>query len=340
MNINIGVIGASSLEGIEIIKCIEQLNDKRINIFCYASKVNDEVIVQTDRAIYKIEELNECIFTGLKYVIFAANGEVSDKYAKIAVSKGCIVIDCSPFYRMHEQVPLISIGSNDEELFKHKGLISSPSSSVVQLMRSLRVIDGLFGIKKVVVSTYQSVSEMGKNALEEYTLNQYIALPKYKCFPTSDSEKHYSIKDNIIPQIEHFDMESGYTQEELKIAFETKKILGNHINVSSTCVRVPTYRGSAQSIYVETENEVNIELLKSVVKEDQYLELKDNIEKNDYPLVNECYYNKKAIIGRIRKDLFNNKGLHYFIVGDNLYTGSAYNVVMILYSLIKEEYNV
>lgn len=340
MDINVGIVGASSLIGVEIIKCIEELNDKRINIFCYSSNSNDEIIVQTDRSIYKIEELNEYIFDGLKYVIFATNDNISKKHVEIAVSKGCIVIDCSSFYRMHTKVPLISIGSNDEDIFKHEGIISSPSSSTVQLMRSLKIIDGLFTVKRVIVSTYQSVSEMGKHALEEYTLNQFIALPKYTSFPTLDSKKHYSIKDNLIPQIKKIDLESRYTLEELNIAFETKKILGKHIDVTSTCVRVPIYRGSGQSVYIETDNEVNIELLKDVIKEDKYLELKDDIENSSYPLVNECYYNKKAIIGRIRKDLFNDKALHYFIVGDNLYLGKAYNVVMILYSLIKEEYNV
>lgn len=335
MDINVGVVGASGLVGIEMIKCIEELKDKRINVFCYASKKSEGTILQTDRALYKVEELKESSFEGLHYVLFATSSDISEKYVSVAKEKGCIVIDNSSFFRMHKDVPLVCIGSNDEEIFKHNGIIANPNCSTIELMRSLKVLDGLFGIKKVVVSTYQSVSGIGKQALEEYTLNQYIALPKYSAFPCINSKKHYSIKDNVIPQVDEFDFDSGYTKEELKMTLETKKILGEHLNLTSTCVRVPTYRGHAESVYVETNNEVNIDLFKSVLEDDKYIELKDDIEENVYPLVNECYYNKKAIVGRIRKDLFNNKGIHYFVVGDNLYLGAAYNAVMILNTLIK-----
>ena len=146
MDINIGIVGASGLVGQEMIKCIEELNDKRINIFCYASKKSEGIIIQTDRSLYKVEELNEESFDGLNYVLFTAGNDVSEKYAKIAVSKGCIVIDNSSFYRLHEDVPLISIGSNDEDIFKHKGIIANPNCSTIQLMRSLKIIDGLFGV--------------------------------------------------------------------------------------------------------------------------------------------------------------------------------------------------
>ena len=118
------------------------------------------------------------------------------------------------------------------------------------------------------------------------------------------------------------------------MTYETKKILGNHIDLIATCVRVPTYRGHGESIYVELNDEIDIELFKKVIKSDEYMELKDDIERQIYPLVNECYYSKKSIIGRIRKDLFNNQAINYYIVGDNLYLGAAYNAVMILKKLI------
>ena len=334
MDVNVGIVGSTGLVGYEIIKCIEELKDSRINIFCFASSKSAGEIIQTDRAMYKVEELQENSFEGLNYVIFAGGNEISKVFAPIAVSKGCIVIDNSSYFRMNADVPLVCIGSNDEEIFKHRGIIANPNCSTIQLMRSLKIIDGLFGIKKVIVSTYQSVSGIGKKAVEEYTLNSLIALPSYNTFPYLSSKVHYSIKDNVIPQIDAFDLDSGYTKEELKMTNETKKILGDHINLVATCVRVPTYRGHGESVSVETNNEINIDLYKELIESDEHLELKDDIDKQVYPLVNDCYYSKKAIIGRIRKDPFDNNCLHYYVVGDNLYLGAAYNAVMILKKLI------
>ncbi len=332
-----GVVGATGLVGIEMIKCLEELNNPNINIFCYASSRSKDKIINTSKASYKVEELTEDSFNGLDYVLFSGGNAVSEKYAPVAVSKGCIVIDNSSFYRMSKEVPLVSIGSNDKEIYSHKGIIANPNCSTIELMRSLKVLDELYGIKKVVVSTYQSVSGIGKQALEEYSINQHINLPNYTSFPFPSSNKHYSIKDNVIPQIDSFDLESRYTKEELKMTNETKKILGDHIDLIATCVRVPIYRGHAESVYVELNNKLNISEFISKIKEDEYLELKDDIVNQEYPLVRDCYYNKKAIIGRIRKDLFSEYAVNYFIVGDNLYLGAAYNAVMILNKLINGE---
>lgn len=337
MDINVGVVGATGLVGLEMIKCLEELNDSRINIFCYASSKSKDTIINTNNSSYKVEELNEDSFNGLDYVLFSGGNEVSKKYANEAVSKGCIVIDNSSFYRMNKDVPLVSIGSNDQQIYKHKGIIANPNCSTIELMRSLKILDELYGIKKVVVSTYQSVSGIGKQALEEYSINQHINLPNYTSFPFPSSSKHYPIKDNVIPQIDDFDLESKYTKEELKMTNETKKILGDHIDLIATCVRVPIYRGHAESVYVELNNKININEFISKIKEDEYLELKDDILNQEYPLVRDCYYNKKAIIGRIRKDLFSEYSINYFIVGDNLYLGAAYNAVMILNKLINGE---
>lgn len=337
MDINVGVVGATGLVGLEMIKCLEELNNPNINIFCYASSRSKGKAINTSKASYKVEELTEDSFNGLNYVLFSGGNEVSEKYAPVAVSKGCIVIDNSSFYRMNKEVPLVSIGSNDKEIYSHKGIIANPNCSTIELMKSLKVLDELYGIKKVVVSTYQSVSGIGKQALEEYSINQHINLPNYTSFPFPSSNKHYSIKDNVIPQIDSFDLESRYTKEELKMTNETKKILGDHIDLIATCVRVPIYRGHAESVYVELNNKLNINEFINKIKEDEYLELKDDIVNQEYPLVRDCYYNKKAIIGRIRKDLFNEFAVNYFIVGDNLYLGAAYNAVMILNKLINGE---
>lgn len=337
MNINVGVVGSTGLVGREIIKCLEELKDERIKIFCYASRKSSKEVIVTDNEIYTVEELKEESLKGLNYVIFAGGNEISKKYAPIAKDNASIVIDNSSYFRLDKNVPLISIGTNDEEIYKHQGIIANPNCSTIQLMKSLKIIDELFGVEKVIVSTYQSVSGIGKKAVEEYTLNSLIALPTYNAFPYVDSKTHYSIKDNVIPQIDTFNIENSYTKEELKMTYETKKILGNHIDVVATCVRVPTLRGHGESVYVETKNDVDIDKFIDAIEEDNHLELKDDIENQIYPLVNECYYSKKAHIGRIRKGLFDSKSINYFIVGDNLYLGAAYNAVEILKKLIEGE---
>ncbi len=333
-DINVGVVGANGLVGYEMIKCLEELNDDRINIFTYASSISEGETIVTNKTKYKIEKLTEDSFKGLHFALFAENNKISEKYVKLAIQAGCIVIDNSSYFRMHKEVPLVCIGVNDEDVFLHQGIIASPSCCTIQLMRSLKILDDIFVVKKVIVSTYQSVSEIGKKAVEEYSMNQYINLPEYNSFPYYESPIHYSIKDNIIPQFEVFNLENGYSNEELNITNETKKILKEDINLSATCVIVPTYRGHGESVYIETEKEVDIEKFKEVIKKDNYVELKDDLEKQIYPLVKDCYYNKKAEIGRIRKDLFNTNAVHFFIVGDNLYLGAAYNTVMILKTLI------
>ena len=336
-NINVGVVGASGLVGKEIIRCLEELKDERINIFTYGSSKSDGKIIYSEESMYKIEVLNESSFDNLQYVIFSGGNEISKKYVPLAVSKGCIVIDNSSFYRLDKDVPLISIGCNDEQIYRHRGIIANPNCSTIQIMRSLKIIDELFGIKKVVTSTYQSVSGIGKSAVDEYSINQYINLPEYKSFPYVNSEVHYSIKDNVIPQIDEFDMNTSFSKEELKMTNEVKKILGEHINLVATCVRVPTYRGHGVSLYVETNKDVDIKKVKEVFESDNYIELKDDLKRQIYPLVKDCYYSNKALVGRIRKDLFSDKAMHYYVVGDNLYLGAAYNAVMILSLLLKGE---
>lgn len=333
--IRVGVVGATGLVGNEMIKCLEDLNNENIEIVALASSRSKGETIYTEKGKYIVEELNDNSFDKLDYAIFSGGNEISEKYAKIAVDKGCVVIDNSSYFRLKEDVPLISIGSNDEQMYEHKGIIANPNCSTIQLMRSLKLIDNLFGIKKVIVSTYQSVSGIGKAAVEEYTLNQYINLPEYRSFPFINSKVHYCIKDNVIPQIDDFDLDNGFSKEELKMTNETKKILGNHIELNATCIRVPTLRGHGESVYVETNQKIDIDMIKKVFKEDEYIDLKDDLENQIYPLIGECYYNKKAIIGRVRKDLFNENGLHYYVVGDNLYLGAAYNAVMILDKLLK-----
>lgn len=333
-NINVGVIGSMMFNAQEVVECLEELIDERINVFVYSNDSKGESIY-TNKVMYTVEELNENVFDRLKYAIFCGDNKTSEKYVPIAIEKRCIVIDNSSNFRLNEDIPLISVGSNDEDVYKHKGVILTPNASVIQLSRSLKIIDELYNVKKVVVSTYQSVSMVGKKAIEEYSINQYIHLPEYNAFPYMHSKFHYSIKDNIIPQTSEFDLDSGFSKEEISLAEEIKKILGNHIELTATCVTVPTLRGLAQSVYVETDNEVDVALIKNKFMNDEYVQLKDDLENQIYPLVKDCYYCKKSIVGRIRKDMFNSKGIHLYIVGDNLCFGTYYNAVMILKLLIE-----
>lgn len=339
MDINVGVIGSTGLVGQEMIKCLEKLNDVRINIFCYASSDSDGKVIHTDKAIYKVEKLEETIFKGLHYALFATSSEISEEYVTIAIKYRCICIDNSSYFRLKKDVPLICYGVNENEIFKHKGIIANPNCSTIQLMRTLKIIDDLYDIKRVIVSTYQSVSGVGKSGIDEYNLNQYIDLPSYNAFPYSKSKVHYSIKNNLIPQIDEFNFDNHYTKEELKMSKESSKILKKDLHLSATCIRVPILRGHGESVSVETLKQININEIIEIFKKDKYIDLQDDIKEQKYPLVKECYYSKKAIVGRIRKDLFTDTMIHYYVVGDNLYLGAAYNAVMILYHLIGGQRN-
>ncbi len=243
---------------------------------------------------YVIEELTENSFdAGFDFAIFSAGGEVAKKYAPIASKKGCIVVDNSSYFRMHEEVPLVVPEVNLEDAFHHHGIIANPNCSTIQAMLPLKALDDKYHIKRVVYSTYQAVSGAGKDALADLE-NVDNSLPLKK-FP-------YPIYNNCLPHIDVF-MENGYTKEEMKMINETRKILHRpDLKVTATTVRVPVSNSHSESINVELEKDFEMDDLLATLETFPNLIVQDDLSSNLYPMAIHSTGHDEVFVGRIRRD--------------------------------------
>ena len=273
------------------------------------------------------KELNENSFDeGFDFAIFSAGGEVSKKFAPIAASKGCIVIDNSSTFRMDKDVPLVVPEVNSEDISLNKGIIANPNCSTIQAVVALKPLDDKYKIKRVVYSTYQAVSGAGQKGVQDLqdTLNGL----EPKKFP-------YPIANNCLPHIDSF-TESGYTKEEIKMINETRKILHKpDLLVTATCVRVPVVNSHSESINIEFENDFDLAELKKVLKNSPGIIVQDNPMENIYPLSTHATGSDEVYIGRIRRDDSVPYGVNIWVVADNARKGAASNAIQIMEKMIK-----
>lgn len=282
--IKLAVVGATGLVGQNVLKVLEEQNlpiDKYIFLASKKSK-DKEIIFKGDK--YKIKELTEKSFKNVNYAIFVAGGEVSKKFAPIAINNNCIVIDNSSAFRLNPDVPLIIPEVNSDDIFSHKGLIANPNCSTIQSVIPLKILDDKYGIKRIIYSTYQAVSGAGQKGIEDL-INTSNGLKPQK-FP-------YPIYNNCIPQIDTF-LENGYTKEEEKMINETRKILNlPNLKITATAVRVPVQNSHSISINVELKNSFKIEDIIELFENDNrivvrngYFNTKNNNTGNDINLNN------------------------------------------------------
>lgn len=325
---NIAIVGASGLVGGTFLKVLEErdLPIKNLYLFASARSAGKEVIFKGKTLI--IEELTENSFDkGIDIVLFSAGGDISKRFAPIAREKGVIVVDNSSAWRMDENVPLVVPEVNPEEIFKNKGIIANPNCSTIQSVIPLKIIDDLYGIKRVVYSTYQAVSGSGIKGIED--LQRGLRGEDPKTYP-------HSIANNCLPHIDLF-LENGYTKEEEKMINETRKILNKKdLPITATCVRVPVLNGHSISINVELEKEVDLEKLKTKFRETKGIILEDDVKNNIYPLATEASGTDEVYVGRLRKDFSIEKGLNLWVVADNIRKGAATNAVQIAEILMKK----
>lgn len=257
---------------------------------------------------------------------FVHGGGVSEKYAPVAVSKGCIVIDNSSVFRMNPDVPLVVPEVNPEDISSHNGIISNPNCSTIQAVLPLKAIDMKYKIKRIVYSTYQAVSGAGRFGIED--LENKADGAELKKFPCS-------IYNNCIPHIDVF-MEHGYTKEEYKMIQETRKILHHpNLPITATAVRVPVLNCHGESINVELEKNFDIYDIRLLLENFPGIVVVDNPEKNFYPLASKANGNDEVFVGRIRRDFSISNGLNLWCVADNLRKGAATNAIQILEKLMK-----
>ena len=327
--IKLAIVGATGLVGRTVIKVLEEKNLPLESVSLFASKKSKgkKLIVLGKECI--VEELDEHSFDfGFDYAIFSAGGETAQKYAPIAVSKGCIVVDNSSQFRMDEDVPLVVPEVNMEDAFKNKGIIANPNCSTIQAMLPLKALEDKYGIKRVVYSTYQAVSGAGRNGLDD--LKNTDGNKPLKKFPLP-------IYNNCLPHIDIF-MDNGYTKEELKMINETRKILHRpDLKVTATTVRVPVENSHSESINIELKKDFNLEDVINTFKQFPNLIVEDDVKSNIYPIATKANGHDEVFVGRIRRDYSIDNGLNIWVVADNIRKGAASNAVQIVEKLIEEK---
>ena len=330
---NIAILGATGVVGREITQIVDELHIKfnTIKFLSSAKSAGSELEFQGKK--YIVEEAVPDSFNNVDIVLASAGGSTSQKFAPEIVKRGGVIVDNSSAFRMDKDVPLVIAGVNDEDLRNHKGIVANPNCSTSQLMLVLKPLHDKFGIKKLIVSTYQSVSGAGLAAINELTDDTKANLNgekfENKCFKKP-------ISFNIIPQIDVF-CENGYTKEEMKVVNETKKILHlpENLPISCTAARVPVYRGHSEAVDIEFEKEVSPEEVREILSNSFGIKVIDNPENYEYPTTRDAAFVDPVFVGRIRKNLAFNNGISLWCVADNLRIGAALNTVRICKSLIE-----
>lgn len=322
----VAIVGSTGLVGRTVLKVLEEKNFRNCTYTLFSSKKSAGTKLQFLGQNYIIQELTENSFnSNFDYAIFCAGGSVSEKFAPIAVSKGCTVIDNSSVFRMNKDVPLVVPEVNAEKIFENKGIIANPNCSTIQAVVALKPLDDRYKIKRIVYSTYQAVSGAGKSGVED--LENGIKNITPKKFP-------HPIFNNCLPHIDVF-MADGYTKEEYKMINETRKILNKpYLPITATCVRVPVKNCHSESINVEFKSNFDIYDVKMLLQNSSGITLVDDVEKNYYPLATKADGYDDVFVGRVRRDFSVPYGINLWVVSDNLRKGAASNAVQILEKLI------
>ncbi|MCK5051706.1 MAG: aspartate-semialdehyde dehydrogenase [Candidatus Cloacimonetes bacterium] len=328
---NVAVVGATGAVGREMVKILDERKFPIKDLVLLASERSAGETINFRKKELEVQELNTSSFEDIDIALFSAGSSVSKKFVPIAVKNGTIVIDNSSAFRMDSHVPLIVPEVNLGDLKKHNGIIANPNCSTIQMVVALKPILDEVGINRIIVSTYQSVSGTGKDAIDELAEQSSQILnnkkPVRKVYP-------HQIAFNILPHIDVFE-NNGYTKEEMKLIHETKKIFGNSkIKITATAARVPVFYGHSESVYLETKKQITIKKLKNIYLKTKGIKLVDDIDNSKYPLAIMSEIYDDVMIGRLRKDLTEPNGINMWIVANNLRKGAALNAVQIAELLI------
>ena len=325
--INLAVVGATGMVGRTFLKVLEERQLPIENFYVMASARSAGSTITFNGKEYVVEELTEHSFDKhIDIALFSAGGSTSAKFAPIAAEKGCIVIDNSAQWRMDPEVPLVVPEVNPEDITWNKGIIANPNCSTIQAMVPLKALDDKYKIKRVVYSTYQAVSGAGVAGWSDLENGLKGEAPKK--FP-------HPIANNCIPHIDVF-LENGYTKEEMKMIWETRKILHNQdMKVTATTVRVPVFNSHSESINIEFENPVDIKEATELLKNTPGVIVVDDVNNNQYPLAIDATGHDEVYVGRIRRDESVENGINLWVVADNIRKGAATNAVQIAEVIIK-----
>ena len=332
---NVAVVGATGAVGEQMREVLEEREFPVGELRLLASERSAGQFLPFKGKNIRVEVLTEDSFKGIDIGLFSAGGSVSAKFAPAAVGAGAVVVDNTACFRMEPDIPLVVPEVNAKEIggYKNRGIIANPNCSTIQRVVALKPIHDAARIKRIVVSTYQSVSGAGRKAMEE--LSQQVSA----LFNGQDIKKEkfpHQIAFNCIPHIDVF-VDGGYTKEEVKMINETRKILGEpSLPVTATTVRVPVFCGHSESVNVETERKLTAADVKALLREAPGVVVCDEPGNNVYPMAIDAVGKDATFVGRIREDDSVSNGINLWVVADNLRKGAALNAVQIAEILIRD----
>ncbi|CAM3087519.1 aspartate-semialdehyde dehydrogenase [Lactiplantibacillus plajomi] len=341
---NVAIVGATGAVGARMIKMVEQTSLPVNSVKLLASSRSAGKQLQYNGQPMTVEETVPESFEGIDLALFSAGGSVSKKFAPEAVKRGAVVVDNTSAFRMEPDIPLVVPEVNPEALKNHHGIVANPNCSTIQMVVALEPIRKAFGLKRVIVSTYQAVSGAGNRALKELRDETQAYLDGKEMdahiLPTAGDKKHYPIAFNALPQIDVFE-EDGYTHEEWKMIHETKKIMLNDmdskdIKVTATCVRIPVPVAHSESIYFEVEDpKATVKGIQDVIAKAPGLVLQDDPDHQIYPQAHNAEGSRDTFVGRIRPDQETPQAFQMWDVSDNMLKGAAWNSVQIAETMHK-----
>ena len=333
---NIAIVGASGAVGQEFIRVLEEQNFPVDNLVLFGSKRSAGRTYKFRGRDYVVQELRHGDdFKDIDIAFTSAGAGVSKEYAETITRHGALMIDNSSAFRMDDDVPLVVPEVNGEDAFNTpRNIIANPNCTTIQMVVALKPINDLSPISRVHVATYQAASGAGAAAMDEL-VNQYAQLGRGE-EPTVEKFA-YQLAYNVLPHVDVF-LENGYTKEEMKMYNETKKIMhAPNLDVSATCVRVPVMRAHSEAVWVETERPLELSEVRSAFEAAEGLVVVDAPADKKYPMPLDVAGQDSVFVGRLRKDLTNENGLSFWIVGDQIKKGAALNAVQIAQYIIKHK---
>jgi len=333
---DVAVVGATGAVGETMLSILAERNFPVGEVYALASERSVGKKVEFGDKMLTVENLADFDFSKVQIGLFSAGGSISAEFAPKAAAAGCVVIDNTSEFRYVDDIPLVVPEVNPHAIanYKNKGIIANPNCSTIQMMVALKPIQDAVGVSRINVCTYQAVSGTGKNAIEELA-GQTARLLNAK--PVECKVYPKQIAFNVLPQIDVF-LENGYTKEEMKMVWETKKIMEDDtIQVNPTAVRVPVFYGHSEAVHIETRKKLSVKDCRELLEKAPGVEVMDERVEGGYPTaVTEGATNNPTYVGRIREDISHEMGIDMWVVSDNVRKGAALNSVQIAEILIKD----
>lgn len=330
----VAVVGVTGAVGQTMLQVLEEKNFPLKKLVPFASQRSAGKKVNYRGEEIEIKPLVKGCFSEIDIALFSAGGSVSEEWAPIAASEGAVVVDNTSAFRYNPEIPLVVPECNRGDIFKHNGIIANPNCSTIQMLVALKPLHEAFTLKRLIVSTYQAVSGAGATAIQEMLDNTKAVLNGEKF---ENKKFAHQIAFNALPQIDKF-LEGGWTKEEMKMVWETHKILGDkNIGVTATCVRLPVISGHSESVYAEFDKPVEVSQARELWQNADGIEVQDDPENSVYPLASNAVNTNPVYVGRLRKDMVCETAINFWCVADNLRKGAALNAVQIAECLVAGE---